>query len=107
LKSFVLDASICFTKEIADEPSSKRDLGIADEDVPNPLVGSLPLLVEQVLISDLDIEVLVLKILGDHQDPLLGGKFPSFLCTSAEIIVIFGRECGNPLPLKQSRRDCA
>jgi len=65
-------------------------LSIADEEdvSDNSPACSLALLVEQVLIPDLDIKVLVLKILSDNLYLFLVSEFASYLCLSAKVVIL-------------------
>ena len=74
---------------------SKGYLGIRDkEDILNNLLTSpLAFLVKEVLIPDLDMEVLVLKILSNNLDLFLASEFPPCFCLPTEIIIIFSSKC--------------
>jgi hypothetical protein len=65
-------------------------LGVVDkEDVLDyPYTCSFAVIINGVLIPDLDMEALVLKILGDYYNLLLLSKFPSFVCFSAEVVIL-------------------
>ena len=65
-------------------------MSIADEEdvSDNSPACSLALLVEQVLIPDLDMKVLVLKILSDNLYLLLVSEFASCLCLSAKVVIL-------------------
>ena len=65
-------------------------MSIADEEdvLDNLLACSLALLVKQVLIPDLDMKVLVLKILSDNLYLFLVSEFASYLCLSAKVVIL-------------------
>jgi hypothetical protein len=79
---------------VTGKASSKADLGIADEEdvSDDSSVYSLTLLVEQMFIPDLDMKVLIFKILGDDLYLLLTSELAPCVCLPTEIIILL---CGN------------
>jgi hypothetical protein len=67
---------------------------IDKEDVlDNPLISPFAVFIKGILILDLDIEVLVLKILSNNLDLFLLSKFTPYLYLPIKIIIIFSSKC--------------